>query len=64
MKENIKNHSSYLTAADLMERFLITRATIFNLMKAGKFPRGIKIGHVYRWPLNDIENFEANGGSI
>lgn len=33
-------------------------------MNAGKFPRGIKFGRVYRWALSDIEEFEKEGRNL
>ena len=53
--------SEYLTAKDLQERFKISRGTVFNLMNAGKFPKALKLGAVYRWRLSDVEAFEKGG---
>ena len=41
----------------ISESIGITKSGIFNLMKAGKFPKGIKIGSARRWDIDDVNNW-------
>ena len=51
-----------LKIGDLAKRFNVSTVTLKRLMEAGKFPRGLKIGHSYRFNEADITKFEENYG--
>lgn len=54
----------FLKVGDLMERYQVSRGTIHNLVKEGKFPQGLKFGKTRRWKPEDIEAFEADSAAM
>ena len=50
----------YFTIKDLAKRYGVSRITIFNRVKAGLLPRGIKLGFSRRWSIDEIEEAEKN----
>ena len=53
-------NSEFLTIRDLMSRYQVTRATIFNWLRQERLPRGMKIARTRRWNIRDIEAWEAS----
>ena len=49
----------FLTIKDLTDRYGVSRASIYNHIKAGRFPQGVVIGHSRRWSIKELEAFEA-----
>ena len=45
---------TWLTAAQLAQSFGLSRSGVFNLIRNGRFPRGIKIGKSRRWDVDDV----------
>ena len=56
-------NTTFVSCNDIKARYGLSRGTILNLMRAGKFPQGVKFGRVYRWKISDILDFEAKGGN-
>ncbi|MBK8294602.1 MAG: helix-turn-helix domain-containing protein [Solirubrobacterales bacterium] len=50
-----------LTATDLAERWQIEKATVYAHTRAGSIP-AVRIGRLYRYRLDAIEQYERNGG--
>jgi prophage regulatory protein len=46
-----------LRLRDLVELTALSRATIYRLMNAGKFPTPIQIGGANRWPAGELAQF-------
>jgi len=46
--------TQYLTLKDLCKRLKLAQSTIFGLLRQGKFPRGLKIGHSRRWNFDEV----------
>ena len=53
------NTKQFLTIGDLAERYGLSKPSIYNYVRSGKLPRGIYIGGAHRWPISEIEAFEA-----
>lgn len=51
--------AKYLRARDLCERFGISKSTLYKMLGEGHLPRPIRVSGVVRWPLAEIEGFEA-----
>ena len=49
----------FLSDKDLAARYSIHRLTPWAWVKAGKFPKSIKINGSTRWKLSDVEAWEA-----
>lgn len=47
----------YLTAKEISETFKIARSGIFNMVKRGDFPAGVKIGACRRWTLQEVKTW-------
>lgn len=45
----------YIDATEIAHVFGLSRSGMFNLIKAGKFPPGIKIGRSRRWKIDEIK---------
>lgn len=52
-------NSEFLTIRDLMSRYQVTRATIFNWLRHERLPRGMKVARTRRWRLSEITAWEA-----
>ncbi len=50
----------HLTFRDLMSRYRVSQATIFNWLKQGRLPQGMKIQRTRRWTLAEIESWEKS----
>ena len=48
---------NFVSATELATALGIARSGIFNLVKAGKFPRGIKIGRNRRWNIQEVKEW-------
>ena len=48
---------NFVSATELATALGIARSGIFNLVKAGKFPQGIKIGACRRWNIDDVNKW-------
>ena len=49
--------SRYVSATELALMLGIARSGIFNLMKQGKFPHGVKIGRNRRWNVQEVKEW-------
>ena len=49
-----------LTEIQLSQRWAITPQTLQYWRKAGKGPKYLKIGRAVRYPLDIVENYEAD----
>ena len=55
----VKLTMQFFTTKQLAERYGLSKAGITNLANSGKFPTGIRLGRSRRWPVEDVEAFEA-----
>ena len=51
-----------LTADDLAERWQVPKSHVYRLTREGLIP-AVRLGRYYRYRLEDIEKFEAEGGT-
>lgn len=49
-----------LTIQEVIKIVGIKKSTLYKLIKEGKFPKQIKIGHLSRWRLSDIQDWVDN----
>ena len=49
-----------LTIKEVIKIVGIKKSTLYKLIKEGKFPQQIKIGHLSRWRLSDIQDWVDN----
>jgi len=49
-----------LTLREVISIVGIKKSTLYKLIKEGKFPSQIKIGHLSRWKLSDIQDWLDN----
>lgn len=51
---------TWLAMVDLPRRLQVSRATIFNMIKAGRFPAGVSMtgGRAKRWHISTVEAWE------
>ena len=47
----------YVSATELALMLGIARSGIFNLVKRGDFPHGVKIGRNRRWNLQEVKEW-------
>jgi predicted DNA-binding transcriptional regulator AlpA len=53
----------FLSDRQLAKRYGVSRATCWNWVKGGKFPKPRRLGpNTTRWDLDEIERFEAQQG--
>lgn len=55
----------YLTVKDVAQRLKLSQSAIFNFLRKGKFPQGLKFGASRRWLMSDIDDWaqaQALGG--
>lgn len=50
----------YFSIKDLVKRYGISRQAIYNRVDAGILPKGVKIGWLRRWSLEEIEEAEKH----
>ena len=49
----------YIDAKQVIERYGISKATLYNWLKQGIFPQGIYLGNrIRRWEMSEIEAYE------
>ena len=48
---------NFVSATELASALGIARSGIFNLVKAGKFPHGVKIGRSRRWNVQEVKEW-------
>lgn len=46
-----------LTAKDVFERIKIGRSRVYKLIKVGRFPAPLKVGHSSRWLASEIDGW-------
>ena len=51
---------SYITASEVAQILQVTRSTVYNLVRKGILPAGIKLGHSRRWKLSEVKAALAN----
>jgi excisionase family DNA binding protein len=51
-----------LTVDELAERWQLLPSQVYRLARNGKLPT-VKLGRYRRWRLEDVEQFERNGGT-
>jgi len=51
--------AGYLTIADLVARYRVSRATIWSWRRRGFLPQGVRFGGVVRFPAEEILAFES-----
>ena len=58
--ESVKSSEieKFLTISEVARRYKMAVVTIYQKIKAGKFPAGIKIGRSRRWSIDELEQFE------
>lgn len=54
-----KNQKLYLTVKELAARYSVHINTIYLWNRTGKGPRYIKFGKALRYPIDEIEHWEA-----
>lgn len=50
-------HSQLLKIAEVQKRAQLSRASIYNYVKAGKFPAPVKLGKHSRWVESEVEQY-------
>ena len=56
------NAKQFLTDRDNADRYGVTRQTIWDWTRKGKFPKPVKLNGSTRWKLSDIEAWEVEQG--
>ncbi|MEO1957999.1 MAG: AlpA family phage regulatory protein [Nautiliaceae bacterium] len=49
-----------LTIKEVINIVGLKKSTIYHFINKGKFPKQIKIGHLSRWRLSDIQDWIDN----
>ncbi len=47
----------YVDASVIASHLGIARSGVFNLVRQGKFPAGVKIGNSRRWKLDEVNTW-------
>ena len=47
----------YLTVRDVAKRLKLSQSAIFNFLRKGNFPQGLKFGASRRWLASDIDEW-------
>lgn len=59
--EPVARVADWFDVADLARRYKTSIRHIYRMADRGQMPRGMKLGHLRRWPRQAIENWESNG---
>lgn len=61
----MESHSlgTFLTASEIAKAFGISKSGVFNLLKRGDFPAGVKIGRSRRWNMAEIQSWLEGQGA-
>lgn len=64
MNTNLKEKNNrFLRLPQVLELIPVGKATIYQLMQKGKFPKQVKLGSKLSvWRKSDIEAYISNGG--
>ena len=57
MNNNHIQLTELINVQEISRAYGITKSGIFNLIKQGKFPAGVKIGGSRRWNPAEVENW-------
>lgn len=57
MDREVGRPARFVRLPEIISRVGISRPTIYRMIKAGKFPRPIKIGHISVWSDLDIDRW-------
>lgn len=49
-----KSLGTFLNATQIAQDLGLSRSGIFNLIRSGNFPKGIKMGNSLRWEYEDV----------
>lgn len=55
--EGEQEFTQYFSVKDISKYLRITKSGIYNLIKAGKFPEGTKLGGSRRWKISDVDKW-------
>lgn len=61
--QNKGTGTQMLNSEQVAKRCGVHASTIYRLMRDGKFPQSVKIGHQHRWRSSDVESFIEKGGT-
>lgn len=50
----------FLTTKDVMNRYRISRSTLYRWEQMEEFPAPIRFGTIKRWALHELKEFEKN----
>ena len=50
----------FISSKDIGRIFGISKSGVFNLLKRGEFPVGIRVGRNRRWRLSEVEDWIAS----
>jgi prophage regulatory protein len=54
----------YSTDLEIAARYKISRQTLWNWVRKGRFPAPVKLGaNTTRWRQSDVEQYEAQAGA-
>lgn len=51
-----------LTRADMAKRLRVSTTQVSRLVHAGRIPRPIELGKLFRWDADDVEAWSKAGG--
>ena len=54
---------TFLTASEIARALGISKSGIFNLIRRGEFPAGVKIGKSRRWNMAEIQSWLEKQGT-
>ena len=60
MNENGVIDERFLTLGEVLSRYGVKRATVYNWEKLGRFPARCKLGRATRWRLSDLLGWERS----
>lgn len=53
--------AKYLNAEDCGRRYQVSKRTWLRLVDAGKAPSPVRLNRLVRWPISELESWEATG---
>ena len=53
------NTERFLCVSELAARYGLSRGAFYKMARRGDFPAGVHFGRAHRWPLSQLQAWEA-----
>tara|TARA_R100001594_G_scaffold150505_1_gene212012 strand:- start:372 stop:599 length:228 start_codon:yes stop_codon:yes gene_type:complete len=61
--DNKGTGTQLLSSEQVANKLGVSSKSLYRWMEQGKFPQSVRLGHMHRWRISDIEQWIKEGGT-